>query len=31
LDTIYDPTWVENVIVPEDERPVRTYGFVASE
>jgi 2,3-diaminopropionate biosynthesis protein SbnA len=31
LDTIYDPAWVEKVIVPQDDRPVRTYAFVASE
>ena len=30
LDTIYDPAWVEKAIVPGDDRPVRTYGFVAS-
>ena len=29
LDTIYDPVWVEKVIVPEDDRPVRTDAFVA--
>ena len=28
LDTIYDPTWVEEVIVPEDKTPTRTYGLV---
>ena len=31
LDTIYDPAWVEKVIVPEDDRPVPTYAFVATE
>ena len=31
LDTIYDPAWVEKVIVPEDKRPVRTYALVAAE
>ena len=31
LDTIYDPTWVEEVIVPEDKRPMRTYALVAAE
>ena len=31
LDTIYDPTWVEKVIVPEDDRPARTYASVSSE
>ncbi|HEY0323133.1 MAG TPA: 2,3-diaminopropionate biosynthesis protein SbnA [Pyrinomonadaceae bacterium] len=31
LDTIYDPTWVEQVIVPEDSRPGRTYARVAAE
>jgi N-(2-amino-2-carboxyethyl)-L-glutamate synthase len=31
LDTIYDPAWVEKVIVPEDDRPMRTYAFVAAE
>ena len=31
LDTIYDPTWVEEVIVPEDKRPTRTYALVAAE
>ena len=31
LDTIYDATWVEEVIVPEDDKPVRTYAFVATE
>jgi N-(2-amino-2-carboxyethyl)-L-glutamate synthase len=25
LDTVYDPTWVENVIVPEAKMPLRTY------
>jgi N-(2-amino-2-carboxyethyl)-L-glutamate synthase len=25
LDTVYDPTWVENVIVPDGKMPVRTY------
>ena len=28
LDTIYDPTWVEEVIVPEDKTPTRTYALV---
>jgi N-(2-amino-2-carboxyethyl)-L-glutamate synthase len=31
LDTIYDPTWVEEVIVSEDKRPTRTYALVAAE
>jgi len=31
LDTIYDPAWVEKVIVPEDDRLARTYASVASE
>jgi 2,3-diaminopropionate biosynthesis protein SbnA len=31
LDTIYDPTWVQEVIVPEDTTPVRTYELVAAE
>jgi N-(2-amino-2-carboxyethyl)-L-glutamate synthase len=31
LDTIYDPAWVEKVIVPEDDRPVLTYASVATE
>ena len=31
LDTIYDPAWVEKVIVPEDDGPVPTYTFVATE
>jgi N-(2-amino-2-carboxyethyl)-L-glutamate synthase len=31
LDTIYDPTWVEEFIVPEDNRPTRTYALVAAE
>jgi N-(2-amino-2-carboxyethyl)-L-glutamate synthase len=31
LDTIYDPAWVEKVIVPKDDRPVRTDAFVATE
>jgi cysteine synthase A len=30
LDTIYNPAWVERVIVPEDDRPVRTYAFLAA-
>jgi N-(2-amino-2-carboxyethyl)-L-glutamate synthase len=25
LDTVYDPTWVKKVIMPEDGRPVRAY------
>jgi cysteine synthase A len=25
LDTVYDPAWVEKVIMPEDKMPVRTY------
>src|ERR1700687_3314101 len=29
LDTIYDPAWVEKVIVPEDDRPARTYASVS--
>ena len=31
LDTIYNPTWVEKVIVPEDDRPAPTYASVATE
>src|SRR6476661_3161310 len=31
LDTIYDPTWVEEVIVPEDKRLTRTCALVAAE
>jgi len=31
LDTIYDPAWVEEFIVPEDDKPVRSYAFVATE
>jgi N-(2-amino-2-carboxyethyl)-L-glutamate synthase len=31
LDTIYDPAWVDKVIVPEVDRPVRTYEFDAAE
>lgn len=31
LDTIYDPAWVEKVIVPKDGRPARTYASVSSE
>ena len=31
LDTIYDPAWVEKVIVTEDDRPARTYASVSSE
>jgi cysteine synthase A len=31
LDTIYDPTWVEKVIVPEDSKPERTYALVGAE
>src|SRR5450755_2267758 len=31
MDTIYDPAWVEKVIVPEDDRPARTYASVSSE
>ena len=30
LDTIYDPAWVEKVMVPEDDRPKRTYVSVSS-
>jgi N-(2-amino-2-carboxyethyl)-L-glutamate synthase len=30
LDTIYDPAWVEKVIAPEDDRPVRTHASVSS-
>ena len=30
LDTIYDPTWVEKVIVPEDKRPTRTSALAAA-
>src|SRR6478736_7624131 len=31
LDTIYNPAWVERVIVPEDDRPLRTYALLAAE
>jgi cysteine synthase A len=31
LDTIYDPAWVGKVIVPEDDRPARTYASISSE
>jgi len=31
LDTIYNPAWVEKVIVPEDDKPAPTYAFVATE
>ncbi|MGB8466136.1 MAG: 2,3-diaminopropionate biosynthesis protein SbnA [Terrimicrobiaceae bacterium] len=31
LDTIYDPAWVEKFIVPEDDGPVRTDAFGATE
>jgi cysteine synthase A len=31
LETIYDPVWVEEVIVPEDDKSVRTYAFVDTE
>jgi 2,3-diaminopropionate biosynthesis protein SbnA len=31
LDTIYDPAWVENVIVPEDDRTGRTYALAVPE
>jgi 2,3-diaminopropionate biosynthesis protein SbnA len=31
LDTIYNPTWVAKVILPEDDRPVPTYASVATE
>ena len=31
VDTIYDRTWVEEVIVPEDDKPVRAYACVATE
>jgi len=27
LDTIYDPTWVEEVIVPENKGPARTSAL----
>ena len=30
LDTIYDPTWVEEFIVPDDKRPTRTSALVAA-
>jgi N-(2-amino-2-carboxyethyl)-L-glutamate synthase len=29
LDTVYDPAWVENVIVPEGKRSVRAYPVAA--
>jgi 2,3-diaminopropionate biosynthesis protein SbnA len=31
LDTIYDPAWVEKVIVPEEVGPARTNAFLAAE
>jgi cysteine synthase A len=31
FDTIYDPAWVEKAIIPKDDRPVLTDGFVATE
>jgi hypothetical protein len=31
LDTIYNPAWVEKVIVPENDRPAPTYASVATE
>ena len=31
LDTIYDPAWVESVIAPERNTPVRPYALVAAE
>jgi cysteine synthase A len=31
LDTIYDPAWVEEIIVPEEDKPARTCAFVATE
>jgi N-(2-amino-2-carboxyethyl)-L-glutamate synthase len=31
LDTVYDPTWVETVIVSEDSGPLRTYELIAAE
>src|SRR6476619_5443827 len=31
LDTIYNPAWVEKVILPEDDRPAPTYASVATE
>ncbi len=30
LDTIYDPTWVEEVIEPDDKRPTRTSALVVA-
>ena len=30
LDTIYDPTWVDEFIVPDDRRPTRTSALVAA-
>ncbi|MGB9001083.1 MAG: pyridoxal-phosphate dependent enzyme, partial [Pseudolabrys sp.] len=31
LDTLYNPAWVERVIVPEDDRPAQTYALLAAE
>lgn len=31
LDTIYDPAWVDQVIVPEDTRQERAFEFVAAD
>src|SRR5260370_29073218 len=30
LDTIYDPAWVEKVILPQDDRLSRTYSALSS-
>lgn len=31
LDTIYNPAWLEEVIGYKDDKPVRTYAFLATE
>jgi hypothetical protein len=31
MDTVYDPTWVEMVIVSKESKPVRTYELVPAE
>ena len=31
LDTVYDPTWVETVIVPQESEPIASYELVAAE
>jgi N-(2-amino-2-carboxyethyl)-L-glutamate synthase len=30
LDTVYNPAWVEEVIIPEDEKPVPTYALAVN-